>query len=133
MRVMIAVATPVLVAAAATAAMALHSRPAAPARSPPSGVSTVPGAAAIPVVAEPGLVWRSGTATVRLTDRPCPSDELALALEMEGVTKPRAYDVVQGGRASTGCWVKDRAGDVVTLEPGREVGSIPLDWFRAGG
>jgi hypothetical protein len=69
--------------------------------------------------------------TLRLAERPCPSEEFSRALESEGVTKARAYDVVQGSRHYTGCWAKDVAGDVVTMEPGRDIGSIPIDWFRA--
>lgn len=126
MRVLIATVAGLTVAvAAAAAAMVLH--PPRPKAAPP-----VRGAEGVrPAEAVPGLVWRSGSATLRLTDRPCPSDELAEALESEGVAKPRAYEVTQGSRHYTGCWTKDVGGDVVTIEPGREVGSIPIGWFQA--
>jgi hypothetical protein len=124
MRSLIAGATALILAAAAATALALHSPPAAPPQRPHA-------AAAPPKDAVPGLVWRSGTATLRLTDRPCPSDELAQAVEMEGVTKARAYEVIQKKRRSTGCWAKGSDDDVVTMEPGRELGSIPIAWFQA--
>ena len=129
MRVLIAGAATMTLAAAAAAALALHGAP-TPAPQAAPAAEAVP-----PDDAVPGLVWRSGTVTVRLTDRPCPSEDLARVLEVEGVTRPLAYEVTQKGRRSTGCWSKDLAGDVVTMEPGREVGSIPVAWFRqeAGG
>jgi hypothetical protein len=129
MRVLIATASMMTVAAAAAAAMVLH----APAATPHAAASkqvSVASDGARPKEAVPGLVWRSGTVTLKLTDRPCPSAEFADALEQEGVGKARAYDVVQGSRRYTGCWTRDDGGDVVTMEPGRDIGSIPLDWFR---
>ena len=113
-----------LAVAAAAAAMALHTPPSRP----PQRLAVRD--AAPPTDAVPGLVWRSGTATLRLMDGPCPSPEFAQTLETEGVTKARAYEVVQGSRRYTGCWTKDIGGDVLTLEPGRDIGSIPIDWFR---
>lgn len=83
--------------------------------------------------AVPGLVWRSGTATLTLMDRDCPFAELALQLETEAIAPARAYVVEQRGRKSIGCWAKDVGGDVTTMEPGRDdVGQIPIDWFRVG-
>lgn len=80
--------------------------------------------------AVPGLTWRSGTATLRLTADACPYADLALQLETEGIAPARAYVVDQRDRKSIGCWAKDIGGDVVTMEPGREPGQIPIDWFR---
>lgn len=125
MRILIASVAAMTMAAAAAAAMALHAPPAklvqrAPAANP----------AQMPSDAVPGLVWRSGSATLRLTDRPCASEEFTRVLETEGVTQARAYDVVQGSKRYSGCWSKDIGGDVVTMEPGRDIGQIPLDWFR---
>lgn len=126
MRVLIASAAAMTLAAAAAAALALHKPPAKPAQ--PTAVAT----ADAPADAVPGLVWRSGSATLRLTDRPCPSEDLARALEIEGVTPPLAYEVTQANRRYTGCWSKDLGGDVVTMEPGRDIGSIPIAWFQEG-
>jgi hypothetical protein len=125
MRVLIASAAALTLGAAAAAALALHS--------PPAKLSqrTVASEAAAPTDAVPGLVWRSGSATLRLTDQPCPNEEFTRTLESEGVTKPRAYEVTQGSRRYTGCWAKDVGGDVVTMEPGRDIGEIPIAWFRA--
>jgi hypothetical protein len=119
MRVLIATAIATTLAAVAAAAMAWHL--------PRQWMGPFHAA---PKEAVPGLVWRNGTATLRLTDRPCASESLALALQSEGVGKPRTYEVVQGSRRYTGCWVKDMAGDVVTAEPGREIAEIPIAWFR---
>jgi hypothetical protein len=129
MRVLIASAAAMTVAAAAAAAVVLHVPPAKPRQRAAAIAGEVPADAA------PGLVWRSGSATLRLTNRPCPSEDLSRALETEGVTNARAYDVTQGSRRYGGCWVKDLTGDVVTAEPGRDIGSIPIGWFRtdAGG
>lgn len=128
MRVLIACAAAMTLAAAAAAALALHA-PAA--RLAPAARPSV---AAAPTDAVPGMVWRSGTATLRLTDRPCPSEEFTIALESEGVTKARAYEVTQANRRYGGCWAKDTGGDVVTMEPGREdIGSIPIAWFQVDG
>jgi len=124
MRILIASAAAMTMAAAAAAAMALHAPPA----KPPQRVQASAGVVATD--AAPGLVWRSGSATLRLTDRPCASEEFTRALETEGVTTARAYDVVQGSKRYSGCWTKDIGGDVVTMEPGRDIGQIPLDWFR---
>ncbi|NML44565.1 hypothetical protein HHL11_12435 [Ramlibacter sp. G-1-2-2] len=126
MRILIASAAAMTMAAAAAAAMALHAPPARPLQRAPAAANP----AQMPSDAVPGLVWRSGSATLRLTDRPCASEEFTRALETEGVTKARAYDVVQGSRRYSGCWSKDIGGDVVTMEPGRDIGQIPLDWFR---
>ena len=65
---------------------------------------------------------------------PCPSEDLTRTLEVEGVTQALAYEVTQAkeSRRTIGCWSKDIGGDVVTMEPGRDIGSIPLAWFRAG-
>jgi hypothetical protein len=126
MRVLIATAATLTLAAAAAAGMALHSPPS---RSAQRVQVSQP---APPAEAVPGMVWRSGTATLRLTDRPCPSEEFTRALESEGVSKPRAYDVTQGSRRFSGCWSKDVDGDVVTMEPGRDIGSIPIGWFQPG-
>jgi hypothetical protein len=129
MRVLIVTAGAMTVAAAAAAAMALHSPPSRPAHA----VRTVAHASA-PSDATPGLVWRSGSATLTLTGRPCPNEDLSRSLVGEGVGEPRAYEVSQGTRRYIGCWTKDVGGDVVTAEPGREVGSIPIEWFqRASG
>lgn len=127
MRVLIATGVMVTFAAAAAAALALHT--------PPSKAfqPVKTGTAAAPADAVPGLVWRSGSAMLRLTDRPCPSAELAAPLEIEGVSGARAYEVQQGSKRYVGCWAKDVAGDVLTMEPGREIGSIPIGWFRTGG
>lgn len=127
MRVLITTSAALLLAAAAATALALHaplgkSAQAVQAPQAPAGI--------VATDAVPGIVWRSGTATLRLTDRPCPSEDLTLAVETEGVTKARAYEVQQGSRHYTGCWTKDISGDVVTMEPGRDVGSIPIGWFR---
>jgi hypothetical protein len=83
--------------------------------------------------AVPGITWTSGSAVLRLTDTPCPSPEMSAELGMEGVTPPRVYVVEQGAKKTSGCWSTDVGGDVVTMEPGREIGTIPLDWFRARG
>lgn len=125
MRVLIVSGVMVTFAAAAAAALALHTPPP---RSPQPAKFE---AGSTPVDAVPGLVWRSGSATLKLSGRPCPSEELARPLENEGVSGARAYDVVQGSKRYTGCWAKDVAGDVLTMEPGREIGSIPIGWFRA--
>jgi hypothetical protein len=88
--------------------------------------------AAAPKDAVPGLIWRSGTATMRLTDRPCPVDNFTRVLEIEGLAPARAYVVQQGRHQFTGCWAKDMDGDVITMEGNREEpGSIPLSWFQA--
>ena len=126
MRVLIASAAAMTLAAAAAAALALHSPPSkAPQRPAASGAFSTGDAA-------PGMVWRSGTVSLRLTDRPCPSEDLARALETEGVTKARAYELTQKSQRVTGCWSKDLGGDVLTLEEGREIGTIPVGWFRSG-
>jgi hypothetical protein len=125
MRVLIATATLLTLAAAAAAAMALHAPPARAPQRTPTIVAEAP-----PTDAVPGLVWRSGTAALRLTDRPCPSNEFIRILEGEGVSPPLAYEVTQGNRRYGGCWAKDIAGDVVTMEAGRDIGSIPIGWFR---
>ena len=127
MRVLIATAAAMTLAAAAAAAVVLHAPPArAPQRSALAD-------AAAPADAVPGLVWRSGTATLRLTDRPCSSEDFTQTLELEGVTQAREYEVTQANRRYIGCWVKDVGGDVVTMEPGRDdVGTIPIGWFQSG-
>lgn len=122
MRILIATVAATLLTAAAAAGVALRSTPAQPAK-----------AEARPERAVPGLVWRSGTATLRLTDRRCPFEELSTQLEVEGVSSALAYEVQQGARKHTGCWAKDVGGDVITLEPGQELGQIPIDWFRSEG
>jgi len=126
MRVLIATAGAMTLAAAAAAALALHK--------PPSAAPRIAQASEAPAPddAVPGLVWRSGTATLRLTDKPCPIEDLARTLEVEGVTRPLAYEVTQASRRYVGCWSKDLGGDVVTMEPGRDIGSIPIAWFRKG-
>lgn len=124
MRVLIPIAAAFTLAAAAAAAMALHAPPARPAQ------RTAAAQAAPPTDAVPGLVWRSGTAALRLTDRPCPSEDFTHTLEGEGVTTPRAYEVMQGTRRYSGCWSKDIGGDVLTMEAGRDIGTIPIGWFR---
>ena len=129
MRVMIATAATITLAAATAAAMALHSPPAKWTHRTSAAIST---ADAAPADAVPGLVWQSGSATLRLTDKPCASDELARVLDGEGVSQALVYEVTQGSRRYSGCWTKDVAGDVVTAEPGRDIGSIPIAWFRPG-
>jgi hypothetical protein len=129
MRVMIATAATITLAAATAAAMALHSPPARQTHGAPAAIKVADMA---PADAVPGLVWHSGSATLRLTDRPCASDELANQLDGEGVMKALAYEVTQGSRHYSGCWTKDVSGDVVTAEPGRDIGSIPVAWFRPG-
>jgi hypothetical protein len=52
-------------------------------------------------------------------------------LQSESVEPARAYIVQQGKQRTTGCWSKDIGGDVVTLEPGRELGQIPIGWFQS--
>ena len=87
--------------------------------------------AGTPGRAGPGLVWRSGTATLRLTDGPCTVEDFVRVLESEGGVSPaRAYVVKQGRREFTGCWSQDLDGDVLTMESNREPGSIPLSWFE---
>lgn len=122
MRILIATVAATLLTAAAAAGVAFRTAPAAPAKS-----------AEKPDRAAPGLVWRSGSATLRLTDRGCPFEDLSAQLEIEGVAPARAYDVQQGTRKTTGCWSRDVGGDVITLEPGKELGQVPLDWFRSEG
>ncbi|HET8746360.1 MAG TPA: hypothetical protein VFM98_12195 [Ramlibacter sp.] len=118
MRLVLASAATVMLIAAAAAAATFHAAPGRQAK-----------AAATDAV--PGLVWHSGTATMRLTAQPCPIDEFARALELEGRAPPRAYVVQQGSRQFTGCWSKDVDGDVITMEVNREPGSIPISWFHA--
>lgn len=119
MRILIATAAASLLTAAAAAGMMR----AAPQPAPQADTATV---------AAPGLVWQSGKAALRLTDKPCPFDDLRRDLEREGVPPVRAYVVEQGDKKTTGCWAVDMGGDVMTLEPGRELGQIPVSWFRAG-
>jgi hypothetical protein len=114
------VATGMLLAIAAAAWATLHTASAQSHRQ-----------AAPPDHAVPGLVWRSGTATLRLTDGPCPVEDFVRALEREGVTPARAYVVRQGRQQFTGCWARDLDGDVLTMEADREPGTIPLSWFQA--
>lgn len=125
MRALIPIAAAFTLAAAAAAAMALH---APPAKAPAQRIAATE--AAPPTDAVPGLVWRSGTAALRLTDRPCASEDFTRTLESEGVTTPRAYEVLQGSRRYSGCWSKDIGGDVLTMEAGRDIGTIPIGWFR---
>jgi hypothetical protein len=119
MRILIATVAASVLAAAAAAGVALHSVPAK---------SSAPGPAIERATA--GLVWHSGSVALRLTDRPCPFEELSVQLETEGVSPARAYVVQQGKHRTTGCWSQDLGGDVVTMEPGRELGQIPIAWFR---
>jgi len=119
MRFVLASAATVTLIAAAAAAATFHAVPALRVKAAEAGNAV------------PGLVWRSGTATMRLGAQPCPVDELARALEIEGRVPPRAYVVQQGSREFTGCWSKDGDGDVITMEVNREPGSIPISWFRA--
>lgn len=119
MRFVLASAATVTLIAAAAAAASFHAAPVRPDR------------AVEATDAVPGLVWRSGTATMRLSAQPCPVEELARALEIEGRAPPRAYVVQQGSRQFTGCWSKDVDGDVITMEVNREPGSIPISWFHA--
>jgi hypothetical protein len=121
MRILIATLAACVLTAAGSAGMALHAKPARRAPAPQ-------GAHAIEAV--PGITWQSGTATLRLTDRPCPFDDLSAQLAAEGIGPVRAYVVQQGNRQVTGCWSKDAGGDVATLEPGRQLGQIPVSWFR---
>lgn len=123
MRTLIATVAASLVTAAAAAAMTFHSAPEAKVR--PQGEPATQAVA--------GLTWQSGKAVLRLTDKPCPFEELSAELGMEGISPARAYEVQVGGKKSIGCWSTDAGGDVVTLEPGREIGTIPLDWFRTSG
>ena len=110
-------ATSILLAAAAAWA-SLHSASAHPSEGAPA------------TDAVPGLVWHSGTVTMRLTDQPCRVDDFARVLEVEGVVPPRTYVVHQGSREFSGCWSKDLGGDVITMEANRDLGSIPIAWFR---
>lgn len=130
MRILIASVAGMTVAAAAAAAMVLHAPASARHIAAATPVPVAASAGVPPKEAVPGLVWRSGSVMLKLTDRPCPSAEFTSTLESEGVGQARAYDVVQGSRRYSGCWAKDDGGDVVTMEPGRDIGSIPLDWFR---
>lgn len=121
MRILIAIVAALLVTAGATARMTLQAKPANHAAVPQGEYA---------IKAVPGLVWHSGTVTLRLTDRPCPFNDLAVQLDAEGTGPVRAYVVQQGSRQVIGCWSKDAGGDVMTLEPGRELGQIPVTWFR---
>lgn len=125
MRALIATAGALTLAAAAAAALAVHTPP------PRASQRIAPHDAGPPTDAVPGLVWRSGSATLRLTGQPCPSEDFSRQLEMEGITKARAYEVTQGSHRFTGCWAKDDSGDVLTMEPGRDIGEIPIAWFRS--
>jgi hypothetical protein len=110
-----------LVAAAVKIAFAVHQPPAHGAEVPPVAAGT----------GGSNLVWRTGTMVLRLTDEDCPFTEERDQLEAEGIPPAKRYVVTQAGRKRSGCYVKDMGGDVLTLEPdGREVGTIPIDWFR---
>jgi hypothetical protein len=76
------------------------------------------------------LVYRRGTFSLRLTNRPCPVDEFVLELESEGVPPALAFVTTQGDRRHLGCWAKDIGGDVMTRQAGAEPGTIPIDWFQ---
>jgi hypothetical protein len=117
MRILVATAAASLLTAAAAAGI-MQAAPAAPRAEPATE-------------AVPGLVYQSGKAMLRLTATPCPFKELRMELEREGIPPVRAYVVEQGSKQFVGCWSTDMGGDVMTLEPGRELGQIPVGWFRA--
>ncbi len=130
MRILIATVATATLAAATAAAMVLRTPPSSSPQPAPGAHGLAGADAAWATHAVPGLVWRSGTATLRLGDAPCPSEELTRALDGEGLTEARAYEVKQGSRRYGGCWTQDSGGDVVTIEPGREIGTIPIAWFE---
>jgi hypothetical protein len=114
-----------LLAAAAIAVLAIDLAVLAPDRVEPKSQPRAKPAAAVP-----GLVWRSGSMSLTLTDRPCPFEEMAAELEVEGVPPARAYVATQGARKASGCWARDMGGDILTRTPGGDEGTIPLDWFQ---
>lgn len=83
-----------------------------------------------PLRAEPGLVFNYGTFSMRLTDQPCPFEDQAAELESEGVPPARVYLAREGERTAMGCWAADMGGDIMTLSPGGELGTVPLERFR---
>lgn len=124
MRIVIGAAVATLLAAAAAgAAVAWH---------PPQAATKPAPRPSVPAeIAVPGLTWQSGAATLRLLEHPCPYKDVALQLETEGIAPALSYVVHVGQKRIIGCWARDMGGDVMTLEPGRELGQIPLAWFRA--
>lgn len=95
-----------------------------------------PGALPTPAAARPAaagpLVYRFGTYSFELTDRPCPFPELAEGLEGEGIPPARAAISTSGGQAMTACWVRDVDGDVMTADLAGPGGTLPKEGFSRG-
>ncbi len=75
-------------------------------------------------------VYRQGTYTVQLTQQACAYEELAMALEAEGIPPARTMLVTSGARHYSGCWVRDIGGDVMTQDLTGAGGTLPREGFR---
>lgn len=77
------------------------------------------------------LMYRYGSFVLRLTEEPCPFEELDLQLSDEGIPPARAYREQQrDGRWRTpGCWAADIGGDIMTRDTAGGEGTIPRDWL----
>ena len=89
-----------------------------------------PAAAPSAIAATGDLVYRSGTYSVRLTEKPCEDEELRGILEDIAVPPAKMYEITQVGKRSIGCWAYDMGGDVAAFSFGGGSGTIPIDWFR---
>ena len=84
------------------------------------------------IAATGDLVYRSGTYSVRLTDEPCPYEEITSTLDSEGIPPAKAYrELLSDGRwALPGCWARDIGGDVMTMDTAsNERKTIPKEWL----
>lgn len=75
------------------------------------------------------LTYRFGTFVMRLTDEPCPFEELDEHLTEQAVPPAKAYRVQErDGRWSTpGCWATDMGGDMMTMDTAGGEGMIPKE------
>lgn len=77
------------------------------------------------------LVWRNGSMTLRLTDRPCGFQALADDLNENGVPPAKALVIMQEGRPRVpGCWALDMDGDVLLRDVSGQDGFAPMSWFK---
>lgn len=78
------------------------------------------------------LAYRRGSFVLRLTDEPCPYEEITSTLDREGIPPAKAYrELLNDGRwALPGCWARDIGDDVMTMDTASdERKTIPKEWL----
>lgn len=79
------------------------------------------------------LAYRRGSFVLKLTDEPCPYEEIGAVLDSEAIPPAKAYrELLSDGRwALPGCWAKDISGDVMTMDTASdERKTLPKEWLN---